>query len=280
MAPLKVAGLLATYELTPKMREQLKAAFDGLGSAGVAYTTGDGEVSVDRTRSLFGGQYRERKERVYRALHYYAAQTLNALFEQQGGKELHGLLMDVMSGSRHGILLRGLPEDVACKGLVIMGLKTLFADGEGVRHFVGSLPDVISRKPITTHMFHHDREKDHDHFLFMGSAQPNELSAPTLLKKAGQRDKNHLALHFKPDEMAVFNDRTLEHSTGLGEETSAARRLFRDDMDSAYFFRPIERSKRINGLMQKGDVPQEHGALKRWLTKELKKMETQRRGRG
>jgi hypothetical protein len=133
---------------------------------------------------------------------------------------------------------------------------------------------------VPKYVFHHDRTKDHDGFLFLGSAQPGKLSAPTLLKKAGKPDKSHVALHFKPDELVVFNDRTLEHSTGIGEESAATRRLFRDDMDCADFSRPLERSSRINALMEKSGVPQEHGALKRWLAKELKKMDTQRHDRG
>jgi len=56
MAPLRVSDLLSEYKLTPKMRKQIKAAFDGLGSAGVAYKEEDMAIPlVDRTPSRFAG---------------------------------------------------------------------------------------------------------------------------------------------------------------------------------------------------------------------------------
>jgi len=283
--------LISAYQLTPEMSAKIESAFEGLASIGITYLK-QGEYGPWRFHLKTGKD----GERIYRALGEYAAVVVSDLFDNDQGKELHAQLVAVMTESQHGVLLKGLPEDPATKCLFAMGIKTLLGDNEDVDNwFSGQLPQTIVRRPIPSSeplAFHRDGNPELDKpeeksFLFMGSAQRQKMSAPTLFNKpkgsqvqnsyTDPYDDHHVAISFEPDEMVFINNKTLVHSTGKQDgDSDSKRHLFRYTVNKSKLAHSSEHMSYVKGLMKDVPAPENQEKLKEWLIKEIDKLKTYR----
>lgn len=278
--------LFSTYRFPPNLVSQLQEAFNGIPAQQVS-------LENEEFRSSFW-EHEGESESIYRALERHTSRIIENLYSTPSGKEFFLQLRALLSESKSGVLMKGLPLDNEQKSLFMFGLKSLLGGTKAfgknfsaIPEYFGergrvSITDRISRGPLHTHKeyaFHQDHMscdipiREHDNpppgqsfvFLALGQTAKDDM-APTAFKCKDAPDETTIEHVLAEDEILLFNNKLLEHSTGI---TGNHRHLLRNVIGYTTLTHSMDYGNHAKRLFEEKNIPDDQKELKQWLIENI-----------